>query len=115
MGLKALQWVAHLPLTDVEGTPRAVLTILADRASDPGYAAFPSVKTMAATLGCSSRTVQRALSRLLDDELIRAGDPEAARKIRADKRPSVWDVLTPDLCSRESRWEVTTAPHSALA
>ncbi len=103
MSLVALSWVAHLSLDDVDGTPRAVLTILADRSNDPGYAAFPAVATIASTLGCSTRTVQRAFAKLEAAGLIRRGDQHAVRNFRGGRRPTVWDVLTPALTAREAR------------
>jgi DNA-binding transcriptional regulator YhcF (GntR family) len=80
-----------------------VLAILAVRSNDPGYAAYPSITTMASALGTSRRTIQRAIVDLLDAELIRAGDQAATRNMRHDRRPTVYDVLTPELLANEER------------
>lgn len=112
MGLRASEWAAHMPLRDCpKASTRAVLSILAVRCSDPGYAAYPSITTMAAALDTSRRTIQRALADLLDTGLIRPGDQSATRNMRHDRRPTVYDVLTPELLAGEER--VTQRPRGA--
>lgn len=104
MGLRASEWAAHLPLAECSrASTRAVLSILAVRSNDPGYAAYPSITTMADALGASRRTVQRCIADLLDAGLIRPGDQAATRNIRHDRRPAVYDVLTPELLAGEER------------
>lgn len=103
MGLRASDWAASLPLSSCGHAARAVLSLLAVRSNDPGYAAWPSVSTMAESLGVTRRTVQRALVELRDTGLIRAGDQAAVRHLRADRRPAVYDVLTAELREAEAK------------
>lgn len=103
MSLEAYIWAANLPLTRCNGTPFRVLLQLADRADPLGYGAYPSVTTIADTLECSERTVQRALRDLTENGLIRHGDQRWVEHIDARYRPTVYDVLTFALVSLESR------------
>ena len=102
MGLRAAEWAALLPLSTLpKASSRAVLSILAVRSNDPGYAAYPSITTMSTALGVTRRTVQRACAELLAAGLIREGEADAVRHMRADRRPKVYDVLTHELLSAE--------------
>ncbi|WP_394279454.1 helix-turn-helix domain-containing protein [Microbacterium sp.] len=102
MATAASKWAALLPMTVTHrATTRAVLCALAAYSTDPGYCAYPSVTTMADALGRTRRSIQRALVELTELELIRPGDQEATRRMRADRRPPVYDVLTPELLDAE--------------
>lgn len=103
MSLEAYIWTATLPLSACSATPYRVLLMLADRADPLGYCAYPSVRNMAETLECSTRTVQRALRELEDVGLIRKGDQRPVQHYRPDKRPVVYDVLTTALVMTELR------------
>jgi hypothetical protein len=103
VSLEAYIWAANLPLRACGSTPFRVLLQLADRADPLGYGAYPSVRTIASTLECSERTVQRALSELRETGLIRYGDQRFVAHIPADRRPAVYDVLTPSLMLHELR------------
>jgi len=104
VGLRASEWVAYLPLDRCpRASARAVLSILAVRSTDPGYAAYPSITTMADALGASRRTIQRCIADLIAEGLIRPGDQAATRNLRHDRRPVVYDVLTPELLRDEER------------
>ena len=104
MGLRAAEWAVSVPLSVLpRASTRAVLALLAIRSTDPGCAAYPSVSTMADTLETTRRTVQRGLRELLDAGLIRPGDQDAVRSWRADRRPVVYDVCTPELLAAEER------------
>lgn len=92
MSLQAQVWVASLPL-DVCGLAEfRVLDKLADHAHRDGRNAWRSVESMAAELRCSKRTVQRALSSLQTLGLIKRGDQHYLDHLRADRRPTVWDL-----------------------
>jgi DNA-binding GntR family transcriptional regulator len=83
---------------------------LADRADELGYGAFPKLETIAETLGCSKRTVQRAIRELLDAGLIREGDQSFVDHLDARYRPTVYDVLTWALQYAESRGDNCVTP-----
>jgi hypothetical protein len=75
---------------------RVVLVTLAERcARADGCTAFPSRDTIAQTALADPKTVQRVLRRLETRGLIAKGDQSAARYLRADRRPTVWDLLIP--------------------
>lgn len=103
MSLDAYIWAANLPLSRCNGTSFRVLLQLADRVDTLGYGAYPYVSTIAKTLECSERTVQRAIRDLLDSGLIREGDQRHVAHYDARYRPTVYDVLTPALIMTESR------------
>lgn len=103
MSLEAYIWAANLPLSKCNGTPFRVLLQLADRADKFGYGAYPSVSTIATTLECSDRTVQRALITLLDLGLIRESKEQRyVEHIDPRYRPTVYDVRTAAMCIRET-------------
>ncbi|MEV7867454.1 helix-turn-helix domain-containing protein [Streptomyces sp. NPDC088124] len=75
---------------------RLVLVTLGERAGRAdGCDAFPSRDTIAATVMADPKTVQRVLARLAKRGLIAPGDQSAARYIRADRRPVVYDLMIP--------------------
>lgn len=110
MSKEAVLWTCQLPISACSGTAFRVLVNLAERADAYGYGAWPAVGKLAATLECSPRTVQRALRELVLSGLIRVGDQSQAAYIRADHRPTVYDVLTPALVYRESRGDIPVTP-----
>lgn len=110
MSLEAYIWAANLPLSRCNGTPFRVLLQLADRADKLGYGAYPNVSTMAETLECSGRTVQRALRDLERLELIREGDQRYVEHLDPRYRPTVYDVLTTALVTIETRGDNYVTP-----
>lgn len=110
MSLEAYTWAASLPLNACSATAYRVLLMLADRVDPIGYTAWPSVVGMAETLQCSARTVQRGIRELLDAGLIRKGDQQFVAHIRPDRRPTVYDLLTPALVYLESRGDTSVTP-----
>lgn len=110
MSLEAYIWAANLPLSACSGTSFRVLLQLADRADKLGYGAYPAVPTMADTLECSHRTVQRALRDLEATGLIRQGDQRYVQHIPPRTRPVVYDVLTSALQYLESRGDSSVTP-----
>lgn len=69
-----------------------VLYALADRASDDGTAAWPSMQWIADRACCSRQTVRRHLRALEERGLIRRGDQRLVGHLRPDRRPVVWDL-----------------------
>lgn len=84
-------WVMeHAPINSpAEGM---VLYALADRASDDGTAAWPSMQWIADRACCSRQTVRRHLRAMEERGLIRRGDQNLVSHLRHDKRPVVWDL-----------------------
>lgn len=75
---------------------RLVLVALAERAARAdGCTAFPSRDTLAEMVLADPKTVQRVLGRLAKRGLIARGDQSAARYLRADRRPVVYDLMIP--------------------
>lgn len=110
MSLNAYIWAADLPLSRCNGTAHRVLLKLADRADELGYGAFPKLSSIAETLECSERTVQRAIRELLAEGLIRKGDQSYVQHLDARYRPTVYDVLTWALLYSESRGDNRVTP-----
>ena len=92
VSLNAFIWVSNLKMDLVTGTAFRVLVKLADYASPAGKNAFPRVSTLAEELGCSVRTVQRALAELEQKDIIRRGDQHLTAHIRNGYRPTVYDL-----------------------
>lgn len=109
MSLEAYVWAANLPLDACSGTAFRVLLKYADRADKLGYTCWRSVPDMAVELGCSKRTIQRAIAELVAAGLIRPGDQRHVEHLRADRRPVVYDVLTTALLFIESHEAVRHA------
>lgn len=97
MSLAAYIWAADLPLDVCGYTAFRVLLKYADRADGTGATAWRSTQGLADELGCSTRTIQRARRELLEAGLLRLGDQRHVQHIREDKRPTVYDVMTPAL------------------
>lgn len=68
MSLRASVWAWN---QQVPPTAKLVLLVLADHAHDNGEAAYPSVATMSRKTGISTRQVQRVLSELVNQKVIR--------------------------------------------
>lgn len=81
-----------LRTTGVTSTEKLVLIGLADHANHDGTGAWPSVATLAEYADVTERTVQRCLRSLEDKGLIQKGDQRHVQHVRADKRPTVYDV-----------------------
>lgn len=56
--------------SNLEPTRKAVMLVLANFANDEGENAYPAVGTIASMTSYTRRTVQRALSSLIDDGLL---------------------------------------------
>lgn len=70
------------------------LVALAWHADKEGRAAYPSQATLAGYTRKSERAVRKDLRELLELGLIRKGDGRAVEHLPADKRPTVYDVVT---------------------
>lgn len=91
MSLRAMLWALEdAPVNDTSAL--VILWALADRASDDGRSAYPSVEWIADRARCSTRTVHRHLRTLEQDGLISRGDQQIVAHFRADHRPVVWDL-----------------------
>lgn len=114
VSLRAMLWALHdAPCTDP--VDKLVLWVLSDHADDEGRNALPAVSTIAATVPCDRATVQRHLRALEEQGLIRKGNQQAAMYLRADRRPTVWDLPLPGRSVRprpELRGR-TAPPHGA--
>jgi hypothetical protein len=69
-----------------------VLTKYANVADQNGQRAFRSKHEMASELGVNVRSIQRAIAELTEGHLIRKGDQRHVSHIRADRRPTVFDI-----------------------
>lgn len=92
MSLNAFVWASNLPLDIVGGTAYRVLIKYADRVDEFGRAAWYKPADLAEQLGCSARSVQRAIRELLDSGLITEGDQRFVKHIRGGNRPTVYDL-----------------------
>lgn len=92
MSLNAYVWAGQLPLDLVGASAFRVLLKMADVADENGKGVWMSAGTIAKDLGCSTRTVQRAIFELKIMGVIEEGDQRQARHIRADRRPIVYDL-----------------------
>lgn len=94
MSFEAVLWAtSDAPIANVNEF--AVLIMLAEKADSDGCNAFPARATVARRTTVDPKTVQRTISALAARKLIGPGDDRAAEYIRADRRPSVWDLLIP--------------------
>lgn len=92
MSIRAISWVLYQAEVDDHGDFR-LLVALADRASDDGTGAFPSVDFLAKRMRRTPRSVQRGLRKLMEDGWIRLGDQQLVAHYRADRRPTVYDLV----------------------
>ena len=92
MSLNAYVWAGNLPLDLINATAFRVLLKMADVADQDGRGVWLSRSRIAEELGCSIRTVQRALNDLKLAGLIAEGDKRAVSHIRSDRRPVVYDL-----------------------
>ena len=92
MSLNAYVWAGQLPLDITSATAFRVLLKMADVADADGRGVWLTTSRMAEELGCSVRTVQRAVKELQLAGLIHEGDKRAVAHIRSDRRPTVYDL-----------------------
>lgn len=92
MSWQACDWADRLPYGAVGPLAFRVLLKLANVAAEDGSRAFRDKPRIAHELGVSQRSVQRAYRELEHAALIRPGDQSFTHHIRADKRPTVYDL-----------------------
>lgn len=90
MSIEALSYVLNVTVGD--STRKLILLGYANHAHADGTAAWPSVETIAAYADCTARTVQRHLRALVDEGFMREGDQGLISHLRADRRPTVYNV-----------------------
>ncbi|MFT4288143.1 helix-turn-helix domain-containing protein [Nocardioides sp.] len=92
MSLEAMVWA--LKSAPVNDDPLALLVLigLADHAGADGCGAWPSKATLADYARCSSKTVQNKLRVLEAAGVIVPGDQRLNAHLRADRRPTVYDL-----------------------
>ncbi len=114
---QACNWADQLDYDVCGALPFRVLIKLANVAADDGSRAWRTKATMAKELGVSQRSVQRALKELEMAHLILRGDQSFVERIRADKRPTVYDLnlryaveyALPDLPLWDGETELSTS------
>jgi hypothetical protein len=94
MSLRATLWVFDEAPTS-KHSELLVLLCLADHANDDGTGCWPSVRTLARRSRSSERTVQYTLRSLEEKGLIRKGKQSLTAGHRADRRPTVYDIILP--------------------
>lgn len=95
MSQQAMTWASELHYDAAPPMAFRVLLKLADVASKDGTRAWRSIKGkdgMAAELGVSERSIQRALRELEELKLIKPGNQSHVAGLRADRRPTVYDL-----------------------
>lgn len=93
MSWQATAWADDLPYETMKSyLAYRVLIKLCNNADKYGQRAWRSNDELALELGVSKRSVQRALRDLELALLIKPGDQEFVRHIRADRRPTVYDM-----------------------
>lgn len=95
MSLEAYIWAGSLRLDEVDGTEFRVLLKYADRVDKYGRAAWFTAGDLADELGCSVRTVRRAIGGLVESGLMSRGDQRFVQHIPPNYRPVVYDLETP--------------------
>lgn len=103
MSIRVLWWAMNTRRVH-SCTCRCVLMALADATPDDlGRHAFPSARNISTRLSISLRTVQRELSWLESNGVIRRGDQSFVSRYPAQTRPIVWDL---DVTGPEPEGEV---------
>lgn len=92
MSWQATAWADGLEYNVVGPLAYRVLIKLANVANERGQTAWRSKSEMATELGVSQRSIQRALKELEHSALILVGDQSFVKHLRADRRPTVYDM-----------------------
>lgn len=89
----ALAWAEKAPVADVY--ERVILMQMAARASNDGTGVWLSQETMAVHCVSDEKTIKRRLDALQGRGVIARGDQRLVEHIRADHRPTVYDLMIP--------------------
>lgn len=92
MSWQATAWVDALPYDACQPLAFRVLLKFANVADERGQRAWIAKSTMADDLGVSQRSIHRAVKELLNERLITPGDQRYVMHLRADRRPTVYDI-----------------------
>lgn len=95
MSLAAYMWACSLPMSACTSRAYRVLLKLADDADEMGRGAWCWDAKLAEQLETSLSTIRRGRRELLELGLISLGDQRIVDHIRADRRPTVYDLETP--------------------
>lgn len=91
MSIRAMSWaLKDAPVSDP--VAHLILLGLADHAEDDGTNARPSQALLADYAHVSVRTVGYKIKKLAEDGIIIRGDQQQVAHLRADRRPTVWDL-----------------------
>lgn len=91
MSIRAMSWaLKDAPVSDP--VAHLILIGLADHAEDDGSNARPSQALLADYAHVSVRTVGYKIKKLSEDGIILRGDQQQVAHLRADRRPTVWDL-----------------------
>lgn len=94
LGKAAVLWA----LDDAEGVPPHIVSTLvavARYAGEDGRGAHPSALTVAGHTRKSESQAKRDLAKLEELKLIKRGNQRIVASIRADRRPTVYDLAMP--------------------
>lgn len=92
MSWQASQWAANVPHGLVGYVAFRALTMLANDAKEDGRATWLETSTVAARLGVSHRTAERAYEELRNARLIKYGDQRHVAHLPQNRRPKVYDL-----------------------
>ncbi len=92
MSVEAIAWALDARRSGpMSPEHRLVLAALADYANaELEHQAWPSIPTLAARIGCHTRSIQRAVAELLRLGVIARGDQALVEHYRGDRRPTVY-------------------------
>ena len=88
----AVEWVLYDAPADLSPGLVLTLAVVASFTGTDGRAAYPSAATVAMLTRKSEKQARRDLHELVKRGLLSAGDRRAVQKLRADRRPDVWDL-----------------------
>lgn len=95
MSWQAMDAIDRIPYEACKPLEFRVLTKLANVAAQDGSRAYRSIAEMATELKVSQRSIQRALKALEDERFILRGEQRHLAHLRADRRPTVYNINMP--------------------
>jgi hypothetical protein len=88
----AVEWVIYEAPADLPPGLTLTLAVVASFAGQDGRAAYPSAALVATLTRKSEKQARRDLHELVKRKLLEKGDRRAVVKLRADRRPDVYDL-----------------------